>query len=333
MLGMLGLAVDLGRLYVVKNEMQAYTDSAALAAAVELDGTGAGISRAQNAVATNTNRWNLGTSTFAGTQTTFAQTASGPWEANPSPATGYQFVRVRASGTIPLYFLPAVSVANSSGMAALSIAGQVPKLNFSEGVFPFSPIAHNSTPPDFGYTPGLWYTLRWPSNPKVGNNVCPGDDAQQWVDNYTLGSSEERGYIEETSSAVIRMAIEQDYRTPALGSVTIGQPVEMTGGNKQTQRDSIVNRINQDTDPAATSYAQYDAGGLGNGRRLVMVAINDGHPNNIVLGFQLFFLLHPTEYTSGGNKPFCAEYVGPYVQGSSHKGGGQAGGYVVKLVQ
>ncbi|MBM3749096.1 MAG: hypothetical protein FJW34_25305, partial [Acidobacteria bacterium] len=148
MLGMLGLAVDLGRLYVVKNEMQAYTDSAALAAAVELDGTGAGISRAQNAVATNTNRWNLGTSTFAGTQTTFAQTASGPWEANPSPATGYQFVRVRASGTIPLYFLPAVSVANSSGMAALSIAGQVPKLNFSEGVFPFSPIAHNSTPPD-----------------------------------------------------------------------------------------------------------------------------------------------------------------------------------------
>jgi hypothetical protein len=333
MLGMLGLAADLGRLYVVKSEMQAYTDSASLAAAVELDGSVAGISRAQNAVAANINRWNLGTSAFTGTQTAFAQNAGGPWQASPSPATGFRFVRVRASGTSPLYFLPAVSTASSSGVSALSVAGQVLKTSFPQGVFPFSPIAHNSTPPDFGYTPGLWYTLRWPSNPKVGNNVCPGDDAQQWVDNYNQGRPSERGYIEETSSAVIRMAVEQEYRTPALGSVTIGQPVEMTGGNKQTQRDSIINRINQDTDPAATSYAQYEAGGLGNGRRLVMVAINDGHPNNIVLGFQLFFLLHPSKYDSGGNKPFCAEYVGPYVQGSRHKGGGQAGAYVVKLVQ
>ena len=329
-LGIVGLAVDLGRVYVVKNEMQAYTDSAALAAAVELDGTAAGISRAQTAVANNTNRWNLGTATFSGTETQFATDVGGPWEASPASAANVRFVRVRASGNVSLLFLPAVSTTSSSNVSAISVAGQVAKQNFREGLFPFSPLAHNSTPPDFGFTPGQWYTLRWPSNPKVNNNVCPGDNEQQWVDLADADSSSERGYIEETSSAVIRMAIEQDYMSNTL---TIGQPVEMTGGNKQTQRDSIINRINQDTDPTSTSYAQYEAGDAGNGRRLVVVAINTGHPNNIVLGFHLFFLLHPSEYTSGGNRPFCAEYVGPYVQGSRRKGAGGAGAYVVRLVQ
>jgi Flp pilus assembly protein TadG len=330
MLGMLGLAVDLGRVYVAKNEMQAYTDSASLAAAVELDGTAAGISRAQSAVASNTNRWNLGSATFSGTQTQFGTNVTGPWQSSPSPTTNVRFVRVRASGTLSLLFLPAVSSTTSSNVSAVSVAGQVVKQNFNEGLFPFSPLAHTSTPPDFGYTPGQWYTLRWGSNPRVNVNVCEGDNAQPWVDQAKAGSSSERGYIEETSSAIIRMAIEQDYMSNTL---TVGQPVNMTGGNKQTQRDSIVNRINQDTDPASTSYAQYEAAGTGNGRRLVVVAINNADPNYIVLGFHLFFLLQPSEYDSGGNKPFCAEYVGPYVQGSQHKGAGGAGAYVVRLVQ
>lgn len=330
MLGMLGLAVDLGRLYVVKNEMQAYADSASLAAAVEVDGTAAGITGALNAVASNTNRWNLGTAAFTGTQTDFATQQSGPWLSNPSPAANYRFVRVRASGVMKLYFLPAVAGPGTANVSAMAAAGQVIKQNFREGVFPFSPLAHSSTPPDFGYTSGEWYTLRWGSNPRVGKNVCPGDDAEQWVDLAAAGSSSERGYIEETSSAIIRMAIEQDYQT---GTLTIGEPVNMSGGNKQTQGDSLITRVNQDTDPSSTSYAQYEAGGAGNGRRLVVVAINSGDPGYIVLGFHLFFLLHSSEYDSGGNRPFCAEYVGPYVQGSRSKGAGEAGAYVVRLVQ
>src|SRR5712691_9034010 len=39
LLGMAGLAVDAGRLYVVKSELQAFADAAALSAALELDGT------------------------------------------------------------------------------------------------------------------------------------------------------------------------------------------------------------------------------------------------------------------------------------------------------
>lgn len=329
MLGMLGLAVDLGRIYIVKSETQAYADSAALAAALELDGTLQGFDRARQAVAANNNRWNLATATFTGAQTEFSTAATGPWEASPATATGYRYVRVTAAATVPLLFLPAVGTAASSVVRASAVAGQVPKNNFGEGTFPFSPFAHSSTPPDFGLVPGGIYTLRWPANPKLHNNVCPGDDAPEWIAKAQEGSNSERGYIEETSSAVIRAAIIADYQTRPL---TIGLPVIMTGGNKQTQRDSLRERVMQDTDPNSATYAEYAALGQGNGRRLVMVPLNSGPPNDIVVGFALFFLLRQEEYAKGGNHPFCAEYVGPYVQGSRRKGAGPAGAYVVRLV-
>src|SRR5260370_15904094 len=48
-LGIAGLSVDLGRMYIAKNELMAYSDAASIAAALQLDGTAAGITRAQNA--------------------------------------------------------------------------------------------------------------------------------------------------------------------------------------------------------------------------------------------------------------------------------------------
>jgi len=47
LLGAVGLAVDLGRMYIVKGEAQTFADSAALAAVLELDSTSAGITRAR----------------------------------------------------------------------------------------------------------------------------------------------------------------------------------------------------------------------------------------------------------------------------------------------
>jgi len=330
MVGALGLSVDLSRMYIARSEIQGYADAAALAAALELDGTSAGITRAQDAVAASTNRWNLGTTAFGGTQTDFAVDVEGPWSGSPNPATGYRYVRVRATATVPLYFITAVTSARTATVNGTAVAGQAPKTYFPEGVLPFSPFAHNSGQPGFGFTPGQRYTLRWGSNPRVGVNVCPGDDAPPWVAQATAGGADERGYIEETSSAIIRAAIEQDYMTRPL---EIGEAVFMSGGNKQTQRDSLQARVGQDTDPYAATYAEYEANNLGNGRRLVVVPINNGHPDNIVLGFALFFLLRAEEYPQGGNKPFCAEFVGPYVQGSRHKGAGGAGAYSVRLVQ
>jgi Flp pilus assembly protein TadG len=330
MVAMLGLAVDVGRMYVVRNEAQAYADAASLAAALELDGTAPGISRAQGAVSATANRWNLGTAAFSGTQVDFGTDAAGPWHLNPSPTAGYRFVRVRASATLTLIFIPVITSARTSVINAGAVAGQVLKTDFREGVFPFSPIAHNPADPNYGFTPGTQYTLRWAANPKLDKNVCPGDNAAAWIAKYNEGPASWRGYIEENSASVIRMAIEQDYQTDP---VTVGEPIDMSGGVKQTEVDALIRRVNQDSDASSSTYAQYNAAGNGNGRRLVTVPMNSGAPQNLVLGFGLFFLLAPGSYSGGGNNPVCAEYLGPYVQGSRHQGGGGPGAYVVRLVQ
>ena len=330
MVGVLGLAVDVGRLYVVRNEIQAYADGAALSAALELDGTSSGITRAANAVAASTNRWNMGTQAFSGTLTDFSTAATGAWTTNPASASNYLYVRVRASARLPLYFIPVLSSTQSSTVKATAVAGQVLKADFAEGLLPFSPFPHTAADPNFGYTPGEQYTLRWGSNPKPGPNVCSGDDGQTWIDVAQSGPPSERGYIEDSSSAIIRAAIEQNYQTTPLA---IGDTVNMTGGNKQTQQDSLIARVNQDTDSISATYAEYEGAGTGNGRRLVAVPINTWQPDYRVIGFAAFFLLPPSEYPQGGNKSFCAEYVGPFVQGSRHKGGGGPGAYVVRLVE
>lgn len=49
LVGALGLVVDVGRMYLLKSELQSRVDAAALAAAVELDGTARGEERAREA--------------------------------------------------------------------------------------------------------------------------------------------------------------------------------------------------------------------------------------------------------------------------------------------
>ena len=49
--GMAGLAVDIGRMYITKNEAQSYSDAAAVSAAMQLNGTAYGLTSADAAVA------------------------------------------------------------------------------------------------------------------------------------------------------------------------------------------------------------------------------------------------------------------------------------------
>lgn len=330
LLGMLGLAVDVGRLFIVRNELQTYADAAALSAALGLDGTPEGIIRAVNAVKASANRWNMNAFPVTGAIVEFSTTPDGVWVSNPDPASDYSYVRVRVSVSLPLYFIPVVATIRWSTVQAAAVAGQIPVTSFSDGLLPFSPFPHDETDPNYGYIPGQQYTLRWGSNPKLGPNVCPGDNSPTWISIAQGASASERGYIEETSAAVIRAAIEQGYQTR---SIAVGDTVTMTGGNKQTEGDSLVARVNQDTDPGSPTYADYVSAGLGNGRRLVVVPISTWYPEYKVIGFAAFFLLPPSEYSGGGTKSFCAEYVGPYVQGSRYKGTGAPGAYAVRLVR
>ena len=68
--------------------------------------------------------------------------------------------------------------------------------------------------------------------------------------------------------------------------------------------------------------------------------MNSGPPDFTAIGIAAFFLQPTPNYQSvKGNTPICAEYIGPYVEGSIRPGAGatanagNTGGYVVRLIQ
>src|SRR3954469_2341465 len=98
LIGALGLAVDMGRVFIIKNETQNFCDSAALAAALQLDGTSAGVTLAKSTATSLTDNWNFGTTTVSSPTIEFATTSTGTWtNAPPNPPTDYIYVRVKSS--------------------------------------------------------------------------------------------------------------------------------------------------------------------------------------------------------------------------------------------
>ena len=169
--GILALTFDLGRIYIAQNELQTFTDAAALAATLELDGTEEGVVRARDVAETFPNRWTFGSQAVSDPTVYFAEVVDGPWlETPPAPPQDYRFVRVEAEGPVQLFFLPILSVltgtsssssqqafaATGPGPLALAIpgvinyydvgadsgAGQLRKSVFQQGLLPYSPHAH-----------------------------------------------------------------------------------------------------------------------------------------------------------------------------------------------
>ena len=85
--GMAGLAIDVGRMYITKNEAQSYADSAALYAALQLDGSAQGLTNAEAAVAGNVNKWNFATTSFSSTLVEYSANGLSDWRtaANVEP--------------------------------------------------------------------------------------------------------------------------------------------------------------------------------------------------------------------------------------------------------
>lgn len=352
--GIAGVSVDLGRMYIAKSELMAYTDAASVAAALQLDGTAAGITRAQNAAAdmasgAHAMGWDFATKPVSGATLQFAMglaaTPNVPdpatWAANPPNASDYRFVKVIASANVPLTFMLAFQLFQSgsstglSTVAASSVAAQALVTNFPQGLLPFSPIAPSNVPDNFGMAPGVQYTIRYPSGGGLNkDNVCPGDQDQTYWNSLP---SQDRGFWGSTSAAALRGEI---IDTTQTSPINIGDPVPMVGGNKNTEGTALDARVQEDSDPNSATYADYMALGQGNGRRLIGVPVNSGPPDFVAIGIAEFFLQPTPNYQSViGTTPICAEYVGPYVQGSSHPGAGatanagNTGGYVVRLIQ
>jgi hypothetical protein len=126
LLAVVGMAFDMGRVYIARNEAQIFTDAAAMAAAQQLDGTGAGLDRARAAVPAMPNRWNLGTESFTGVVTEFSSDGR-QWDTEPKDIAGLHFARVTAPDNhVEIMFLRAVGGPQQFTVPARAVASTKP---------------------------------------------------------------------------------------------------------------------------------------------------------------------------------------------------------------
>jgi uncharacterized membrane protein len=126
LLAVIGLAFDLGRVYIARNEAQVFTDAAAMTAAARLDGTPAGLITAREDVAHLPIRWNLGTEDFRRVVIEFSADRS-VWEKDPKDTAAIRFARVIAPGNnLEITFLRAVGGPQSLNVPAYAVAAVNP---------------------------------------------------------------------------------------------------------------------------------------------------------------------------------------------------------------
>jgi len=126
LVAMMGLAFDVGRIYIARNEAQVFTDAAAMVAAAKLDGTATGLDHARQAVARLPIRWNLGTSKFTGVVVEFSADGA-EWAEQPKDTGALTMARVTApANNVDIVFLRAVGGPASFAVPARSVAASNP---------------------------------------------------------------------------------------------------------------------------------------------------------------------------------------------------------------
>lgn len=128
LLAIAALAIDFGRMYVIRAELQSFTDAAALSAALELNGTDSGIARARNgaerlATGPYAMRWDMGKQAITNITTSFSPDNK-TWHDRPPSAGEVHFVRVIAAEPAPVIFLRIFEPFSSTTVAASSVAAR-----------------------------------------------------------------------------------------------------------------------------------------------------------------------------------------------------------------
>ena len=183
LIGAMGLAIDLGHIFIVKNETQAYVDAAAIAAALQMDGTTAGITRANTAATGLSAHWNFDSTTLSTPTVEFSSAATGatwyaPASVDSTLAPNMTYARVTKTVAPNIYFVPMVmpTPVYTQNVQSQAIAGQIPfsdTATIPAGLGPFMGVAacshgnsvsqcEGTASSDFGLTVGNIYDLQWP---------------------------------------------------------------------------------------------------------------------------------------------------------------------------
>src|SRR5260370_26797762 len=109
MIGMLGLAFDLGRMFIVKNELQTFVDASAIAACRQMDGSQAGVQNAHNTAtagplgSTPPNGWNFDGNAIPNVTDTYATSFTEAYDSYPTASANatnnYRFLKVTTNAT------------------------------------------------------------------------------------------------------------------------------------------------------------------------------------------------------------------------------------------
>src|SRR5260221_3432262 len=277
LIGILGVSVDIGRMFIAKNETQAFCDAAALAATLQLDGTTTGISDAKTAVTNSTNTWNFNTASVTNPTVTFATSLAGPWSANPNPATGYIYARVSATVSEQLYFLPLIVTQPTQNVVASGTAGQIPLTTFPRGLAPYTAVSTNTTGPNFGLVVGTPYDIQWPNyngtrngcnsitpdqcfvSPPCAGDLASPDTLVAVTSNWGASIS---GYWGSNSNSTIQQEILDVIQ---IAPVTVGDNIGpgglnlLTSGNKASEKGYLDQRASEDLDTTDNTASSYSA--------------------------------------------------------------------------
>ncbi len=326
LIGMIGLAVDLGHAYINKSQLQNIADACALAGASALNGMSTGIAEAQlratdsGSPLRNKFEFNSADLTIDGTWVSYSDSLDGTYvdaaTAQGVP-TGIRFVKVRIPATQPsaVFFgkiLPGVpSILN---LGAEAVAGR-DKPTCIGSVDPFSPAARDlNDPVNFGFVPGGIYSLRLSGGTSTVTDcdiyfAGPSQGNFGWADPCACGNN----------TPCIRSTLLNGCSTGNCVAIDVSLPsLDATPGNKgNAGLKAVQDRYAQDTDQAEyLSLAAYQSGYLTGGtnfRRVIRVAMNDPAQSSkseyFVVGFGCFFMgvrpgVHPP------SDEICMMYVG-----------------------
>lgn len=192
LVGMLGLVIDLGVVYVRKTELQNAADAAALAGARELNGTSAGVqdaaTQAISIAALNGLDFAATPVAITNSNLAFGPGPDGPWSdygtAQGAPQNKW-FIRVITDQeSRPTWFIQVLDEALSTTSAdAMAVAGRT----LCEGIPIFSCVPTGELDPadpdkcasaNCGFTPGKSYRL----TAKEGANITIGPGNIGWLD-------------------------------------------------------------------------------------------------------------------------------------------------------
>lgn len=189
LIGFAAIAIDLGRLFVVRTELQTAADSCALAAAQELDGQSTAITRATSAglTAGNLNRVNMQSTNWDGQAKLVAGDISfrdATYTATTAPASA-RYVQCQHSQagvkTLLLHAMSAFGPTNfgtTHSVAASAVASR----GHAQSACPV-PVAIRARtgygPPNYGFLVGEWVTI-------FGKNTGAGPGEMGW---YNLNGS------------------------------------------------------------------------------------------------------------------------------------------------